>query len=106
SHPDALPTSRAASAAATSTRRTRTFRRVASPPGRESSHLHNGCMRSLLVFLLLAFSLAAPAQQDPEAIRRTVEQVEQLLKQRPTDATLWFYLARFRAELGDTKGTV
>ena len=63
-------------------------------------------MRSLLVFLLLAFSLAAPAQQDPEALRRTAEQVELLLKQRPTDATLWFFLARFRAELGDTKGSV
>jgi SMP-30/gluconolaconase/LRE-like protein len=61
-------------------------------------------MRTLLAILLFALALAAHSQQDPDAVRRTVEQVEQLLQQRPTDATLWFFLSRFRAELGDVKG--
>ena len=53
----------------------------------------------LLVLLVLAFPAAA--QQEAENARRVIASVEQLLKQRPTDATLWFYLARANAELGD-----
>jgi hypothetical protein len=65
-------------------------------------------MRTFFAALLfsLCLALVAHAQQDPDAIRRTTDQIEQLLKQRPTDATLWFYLSRFRAEAGDTPGAV
>lgn len=59
-------------------------------------------MRLALVLLLAAAFAALPARaQDAEAARRTVAAVEALLKQRPADPTLWFYLARFRAELGE-----
>ena len=62
-------------------------------------------MRSLLAVFFLSLAFLVHAQQDPDAARRTVEQIENLLKQRPTDATLWFYLSRFRSELGDVKGS-
>ena len=65
-------------------------------------------MRFVAACLLLAISLAAPAQQprDVEGAKRTVAAIEELLKQRPNDATLYFWLARFRAELDDVKGCV
>jgi sugar lactone lactonase YvrE len=60
--------------------------------------------------LLLAFALAAlPAlsqQPDIEGAKRTIAAIEELLKQRPTDANLYFYLARFKADVGDKPGSV
>jgi hypothetical protein len=66
-------------------------------------------MRSFLAALaLLACLLPASAQQKPdvEAARRTIAAIEDLLKQRPTDATLYFYLSRFKADAGDKAGAV
>jgi len=65
-------------------------------------------MRSFIAVLLLSlFSLAASAQQDDvAAARRGIEAVQALLKQRPEDPTLHFYLARFQSEAGDTPACV
>lgn len=62
-------------------------------------------MRFLLAALLLAV-LPAVAQQDAGSARRTVAAVEKLLQQRPADATLWFFLARSHARLGDAAACV
>ena len=59
-----------------------------------------------LIAALLALALPAFAQQDLEAARRTVTSIEGLLKQRPTDATLYYYLARFKSQLGEKKAVV
>jgi sugar lactone lactonase YvrE len=62
-------------------------------------------MRILIAVLFIV--LAAPAfAQDLEAARRGIAAVEELLKQRPTDATLYFYLSRFKADAGDKAGAV
>jgi hypothetical protein len=64
-------------------------------------------MRTAFVFLLLALSLPAlPQQPDAEGARRSIAVIEEALKQRPDDATLYFYLARFQAELGDKAASV
>ena len=56
------------------------------------------------VLLALAFAIPASAQPiDDEAARRTVAAIDAALKQRPNDAALWFYLARFQAQLGERK---
>ena len=57
-------------------------------------------MRFLLA-VLLACATLAHAQSDAERATRGIAAVEALLKQRPADATLWFHLARFHAQLGD-----
>lgn len=57
-------------------------------------------MRLLAAILIVALSLSALAQQDVEGARRTIAAIEQLLKQRPGDATLWYFLARFQAQAG------
>jgi hypothetical protein len=62
-------------------------------------------MRVLLAALLLAV-LPAAAQQDAGNARRTIAAVEKLLQQRPADATLWFFLARSHARLGDAPACV
>ena len=64
-------------------------------------------MKRLFVALFL-FAAAVPAlpQQELEAARRTVAAIEGLLKERPNDPTLWFYLARFQAQLGDRAASV
>ena len=66
-------------------------------------------MRAALVlsFLFLA-ALPAFSQQQPdvEGAKRTIAAIEDLLKQRPTDATLYFFLARFKADVGDKAGSV
>lgn len=56
----------------------------------------------------LVLALALPALADPAAdsARRGIAAVEGLLKQRPEDPTLWFYLSRFQSEAGDTKASV
>jgi hypothetical protein len=57
---------------------------------------------ALLVLALgLALAPGAPAQQDVEGARRSIATVEALLKERPNDATLYFYLARSNAEAGN-----
>ena len=61
-------------------------------------------MRLALALLLLALLTPAHSQEDPEAARRTIASIEELLKQRPADPTLWFFLSRFRAELADRDG--
>jgi hypothetical protein len=58
----------------------------------------------LVVFLFLAFPAAA--QQDVEDARRTIAVIEDALKQRPEDPTLWFYLSRFQAQAGDKAASV
>src|SRR5688572_22860665 len=63
-------------------------------------------MRFLAAFLV-ALALPAFAQQpNLDAARQTVTAIEGLIKQRPTDATLYYYLARFQGQLGDRKAVV
>src|SRR5258708_32602170 len=54
--------------------------------------------------LLLAICLAAAAAFGQQGGR--IAAVEEALKQRPNDAALYFYLARFQAEAGNTRATV
>lgn len=61
-------------------------------------------MRFALAVLLVTLLLPARAQEDPEAARRMIAAIEELLKQRPNDPTLWFFLSRGRAELSDRDG--
>jgi hypothetical protein len=63
-------------------------------------------MRILLAVLLLALASPVFSQQDVEASRRAIAAIEQALKQRPSDATLWFYLARYQAGAGETRASV
>lgn len=64
-------------------------------------------MRTVLAAFVFFLALPAFAQQaDVDAARRTLAAVEKLLEQRPNDAVLWFFLARFRAELEDRAGSV
>jgi len=65
-----------------------------------------GGMRFLssLLFLSLLVSPAGFAQQ-ADAERR-IAAVEALLKQRPEDGTLYFYLARFQCEAGSVPRTI
>ena len=63
-------------------------------------------MRLTAAVFALLLSLPSFSQYDVEAARRTIAAVEQVLQQRPNDATLYFWLARFRAQLGDRVGTV
>lgn len=58
-----------------------------------------------LLFVVLPFATPSFAQ-DADAARRTIAAIEKLLEQRPADATLYFFLARFRADLGDKPGAV
>ena len=69
----------------------------------------NGPMRTALVFIALAFAVSLPAfpqQPDAENTRRPIAAIEEALKQRPDDPTLYFFLARFQAELGDARASV
>jgi len=66
----------------------------------------NASMRTAIVLLLLALSSPAFAQQDAENARRALASIEQALRQRPDDPTLYFFLARFQAELGDVRASV
>ena len=58
-------------------------------------------MRRVLAFLLSALALAAYAQPELPEPRRAIAAIEEALTQRPADPNLWYYLARFQAELGD-----
>ncbi|HUP28620.1 MAG TPA: SMP-30/gluconolactonase/LRE family protein [Usitatibacter sp.] len=63
-------------------------------------------MRALLAAALIGCSLVSFAQQDVEDARRTIASIEGLLQQRPTDATLWFFMSRFQAAAGDRAASV
>jgi hypothetical protein len=63
-------------------------------------------LAAVLVALLVLPALPALAQQDLEGARRTITAIEALLEQRPNDATLYFFLARFRAVLGEREAAV
>ncbi len=56
--------------------------------------------------VLFVLALPAGAQQEAQAARRTIEAIEALIRERPTDATLYFFLARFRAQLGEKAAAV
>ncbi len=55
----------------------------------------------ILGFIASLIAIPACAQADVERARRSIAAVEETLKQRPDDATLWFYLARFQSEAGN-----
>jgi SMP-30/Gluconolactonase/LRE-like region len=60
-----------------------------------------------LAAVLLGASLAAlPQQPEPDANQRALTILQAKLKERPNDATLYFYLARVHAARGDAKATV
>ena len=59
----------------------------------------------MLAVFILALALPLHAQQEVDDARRTIAAIEGLLKQRPEDATLWFYMARFQAVVGDKRAT-
>lgn len=61
--------------------------------------------RVLAAIVACAACLAA-AQQDVGNAKRTIAAIEELLKQRPNDPALYFYLSRFQAEAGDTRASV
>jgi len=63
-------------------------------------------MKIFFVALLVLLSFPTAAQQDAEAARRTIASIESLLKERPSDPTLWFYLSRFQSEAGDRAASV
>jgi hypothetical protein len=64
-------------------------------------------MRTLLFALLAALALPALAQRpDPDAARRIIPAIQGLLDKRPEDPTLWFYMARFQAQVGDRAATL
>ena len=64
-------------------------------------------MKTLFVALLL-FTASVPAfsQQDVENAKRTIASIEGLLKERPNDPTLWYYLSRFQAQAGDRAASI
>lgn len=62
-------------------------------------------MRTLILAFGLLAALAAYPQQDPDPNQRTLAIIQAKLKERPNDATLYFYLARVQAALGDAKAS-
>lgn len=63
-------------------------------------------MHAIVLALLVSLIAVPAAAQDVEAARRTIAAIEGLLKQRPDDPTLHFYLSRFKADAGDKPGSV
>ena len=63
-------------------------------------------MRTAFLLLLIAVAFPSFAQQDGANARRTIASIEAALRERPGDATLYFFLARFQAELGDARASV
>ena len=59
-------------------------------------------MRVLPLVFALLVALPLAAEQEAENAKRTAA-LEALLKERPNDPTLWFYLARVQSELDDKK---
>ncbi|HUL95887.1 MAG TPA: hypothetical protein VLT89_07735 [Usitatibacter sp.] len=62
-------------------------------------------MRALLLAAALAAAIPGLAQ-DADRIQRGIASIEALLAKRPDDATLYFYLAKLRAEAADAKACV
>jgi hypothetical protein len=62
-------------------------------------------MRFIALLCITLAALAAHAQPERPDAKRAVASVEEALKQRPADPTLWYHLARFQAELGDTRAS-
>ncbi|HSN20911.1 MAG TPA: SMP-30/gluconolactonase/LRE family protein [Usitatibacter sp.] len=67
-----------------------------------------GFLRPLALLLALFLSLCAAAQDatPPEAISRGKARVQGLLRDRPENPALWFFLARYDALAGDAKACV
>jgi sugar lactone lactonase YvrE len=63
-------------------------------------------MRSLPAILILLFSVAGFAQDAADAAQRSIATMQALLRERPEDPTLWFYLARSQARAHDAKACV
>lgn len=63
-------------------------------------------MRKLILALAVVLALPAFAQQDVEDAKRTIAAIETALKTRPEDPTLWFYMARFQSQAGNTAAAV
>ena len=64
-------------------------------------------MRSLLFALLIFVTAPVSAEQpDTDAARRGIAAVQAVLRERPDDATLYFYLARFQAQAGDRDAAI
>ena len=62
-------------------------------------------MRLFAALCITLGALAAHAQPGEPDAKRIVAAIEEALKQRPADPTLWYYLARFQAELGDRRAS-
>jgi sugar lactone lactonase YvrE len=63
--------------------------------------------RAFLLFLLCACVVSPqPSFSQDDAAKRRIASIEAILKQRPEDATLHFYLARVRCETGDIPGCI
>jgi hypothetical protein len=63
-------------------------------------------MRAAFFLVVLIAMLPAVAQQEDESAKRTIAALEALLRERPQDPTLWFYLSRFQAQAGDRAASV
>jgi tetratricopeptide repeat protein len=63
-------------------------------------------MRTLLLAVLLTLAFPASAQLGPDNARRTISAIEAALRQRPDDPSLYFYLARFQAQLGNKDAAI
>lgn len=63
-------------------------------------------MRVLIAALLAACCFSSFAQQDVEDAKRTIAAIDNLLKQRPDDPTLWFYMSRYQSIAGDKRASI
>ena len=63
-------------------------------------------MRFLLFVVLSLVAVTASPQSAVDAARRGIAAVQAVLQKRPDDPTLYFYLARFQAEAGDTDAAI
>ncbi len=63
-------------------------------------------MRALLAVLAVVFSLGVCAQDADPAARRSIDAVQKLLRDRPEDPTLWYFLARAQGAAGDVRACV
>jgi hypothetical protein len=63
-------------------------------------------MRALILALAALCVLPAAAQQEVEDAKRTVTAIENALKARPDDPTLWFFLSRFQSVAGNKAAAI
>src|SRR5258706_4765340 len=64
-----------------------------------------GAMKALLVVPALC-AFPATAQQEVDNAKRAIASLDGLLKERPNDPTLWFYMARFQTEAGERAASI